>query len=77
MGSFNLDLRRVHAKYDGDPVEVWIAEVEAEAYGQGRGKTPGEALRHLADEFDVQFGAMPRGNWKDIDADVNLYTGDL
>jgi len=64
MSSFDIDLHRTHGKVDGDPVEVWIAEVEnADAYEQAKGKTPGAALRKLGDEFDVEFGAEPRGNW--------------
>ena len=65
MSSFGIELRRTHGSVDGDTVEVWIAEAEADAYGKAKAKTPGEALRRLADEFDVTFGAMPRGNWSD------------
>jgi hypothetical protein len=71
MSGFQIELDRTHAKIDGDPVEVWVASVEADAYGDAKAKTPGEALRRLADEFDVEFGAMPRGNWTDHpDVDV-------
>ena len=74
MSDFDVSLKRIHGSIDGRPVEVWVASVDADAYGEGRGKTPGEALRHLADEFDVEFGALPRGNWKKIDGDVDLYS---
>jgi len=64
MSSFDVELRRTHGRVDGDPVEVWVAEVtNAEAYEAAKGKTPGAALRKLGDEFDVEFGAKPRGNW--------------
>jgi len=68
MSHFNIKLKRTMGSVDGDPVEVWIAEVEnAEAYEQTKGKTPGDALRKLGDEFDVEFGAKPRGNWSDYE----------
>ena len=66
MSSFDITLRRTMGSINGDPVEVWVADVEnAEAYEQVKGKTPGQALRKLGDEFDVEFGAKPRGNWSD------------
>jgi len=72
MSEFDISLRRTMGSVDGDPVEVWIAEVEnADAYEQAKGKTPGAALRRLGDEFDVEFGAKPRGNWSDH-ADVRV-----
>jgi hypothetical protein len=66
MSSYDITLSREHATVDDDPIEVWTATVEnADAYGEAKGKTPGDALRRLGDEFDVEFGATPRGNWSD------------
>lgn len=68
MSQFEIEIRRTFGSVDDDPVEVWIAEcTNAEAYGKAKAKTPGDALRRLGDEFDVEFGALPRGNWSDYD----------
>ena len=64
MSDFEIKLSRTHGKVDGDPVEVWVAEcTNADAYTAMKGKTPGDALRRLADEFDVELTMEPRGNW--------------
>lgn len=68
MSEFDITLKRTHGSVDGTPVEVWVAEVDnAEAYAQAKGKTPGAALRKLGDEYDVEFGATPRGNWSNFE----------
>jgi len=66
MSHFEIKLYRKQGWVDDDPVEVWVAEcTNAEAYTAMKGKTPGDAMRRLADEFDVEFIMEPRGNWSD------------
>ena len=65
MGSFEIDLERTHVSHDGKPYPVWKASVNAPAYQDVYGRTPGEALHALEREFDDQFGHDLRGNWDD------------
>lgn len=74
MGSFKIELGRTHVDYRGDPYEVWIASVNAEAYDNTYGETPGEALHALEREFDDKFAAEGRGNW-DEDTDITMVMG--
>jgi hypothetical protein len=64
MSKFEIELTRTHVTHEGEPYEVWAAEVvNAEAYQRVVGKTPGEAIHALEGEFDDHFGHEERGNW--------------
>lgn len=63
MSGFQIELDKIHVSYDGDPYPVWRASVEADAYQDVYGQTPGGALHALEREFNDVWGHTTGGNW--------------
>lgn len=74
MTGYEITLDRTFVDYQDDPYEVWVASVNADAYPDGHGETPGEALHALERHFDDHFGHEPRGNWNE-DVDLSMVIG--